>query len=391
MPGRSSDMAGMLQRGLRTAGAWVNVPIYHALFPKRRSADRPLRRVGIFKADGLGDFILALGAIHEIVGRHGAENCVLITSPIAREFARFEFPNVELAVVKPFSGRLCKTRGILQELSETPLFQRGVEELISLRHHRYLHQDLLLASIPSRRSFGLQNPPNAFDREWARSRLVFDRQRNWPTSARPGWCLDLECHQALLEILPNGVSNPEAAVPRLAVNPGLPREAWAGVAPYGSHGLKDLPLPMLAELGRHLATRHQLSLRLLSAPSQLERLTADAAALRALGVPEVEVMLTPTMAALVEAVHRTRLLVSTDTGTAHLGGAANAPMIAFIGGAHHGIFAPWVRSERQRWLDHRLPCYGCNWQCIHPRALCITDIPTAEVLNAADKVLATQA
>lgn len=380
-------MPGILQRFLLLLGGLANVPIYHASFPRRRVPDRPLHRVGIFKADGLGDFILAAGAIRTVLDRHGHENCVLITSPAARDYARHEFPRAALAVVKPFSGRLWKTRSVLRELAQTPLFLQGVEELVSFRHHRYLYQDLILASIPCRRSYGLQNPPNRFDREWARTRLRFDSEREWPVTVRPGWCLELECHQALLELMLGSPVDPNATMPRLTTMPAGPREPWVAVAPYGTHALRDLPVTMLATLGRHLAERHQLTLRLLSSPAQLERLTADAATLRSLGVPSVEVLLTQDVPALIAAVHRTRLLVSTETGTSHLGTAADIPMLGIIGGGHYGLFGPWQRSNRQRWVSRQLPCYGCNWQCVHPRALCITDIPDAEILRAADEVL----
>lgn len=380
-------MPGILQRFLLLAGGLANVPIYHASFPRRRVPDRPLHRVGIFKADGLGDFILAAGAIRTVLDHHGHENCVLITSPAARDYARHEFPRAALVVVKPFSGRLWRTRGVLRELAPTPLFLEGVEELVSLRHHRYLHQDLILASIPCRRSYGLQNPPHRFDREWARSRLRFDTEREWPVTARPGWCLELECHQALLELVLGSPVDPHATMPRLTTMPSGPREPWVAVAPYGTNALRDLPMTMLAALGRHLAERHRLPLRLLSSPAQLERLTADAATLRSLGVPSVDVLLTRDVPALIEAVRRTRLLVSTETGTSHLGTAADVPMLGIIGGGHYGLFGPWQRSNRQRWVGRQLPCYGCNWQCIHPRALCITDIPDAEILRAADGIL----
>ena len=380
-------MPGVLQRFLLLAGGLVNVPIYHASFPPRRLPGQPLRQVGIFKADGLGDFILAAGAIRTVLDQHGHENCVLITSPAARDYARHEFPAAALAVVKPFSGRLWRTRHVLRELAQTPLFRQGVEELVSFRHQRYLHQDLILASIPCRRSYGLQNPPNRFEREWARTRLRFDVEREWPGTVRPGWCRELECHQALLELMLGSPVDPESTMPRLTAMPNGTREPWVAVAPYGTHALRDLPLPMLAALGRHLSERHQLPLRLLSSPAQLERLTGDAATLRALGVPSVDVLLTPNVPALIAAVGRTRLLVSTETGTSHLGTAADVPMLGIIGGGHYGLFGPWRRSGRQRWVSRQLPCYGCNWKCVHPRALCITDIPDVEILRAADEIL----
>ncbi len=381
-------VAALFKRGRRLVGAGVNVPLYHALFPQRRVPDRPAYQLGIFKPDGLGDFVLAIGAIRTLVDHYGPSQCVLIVSPLARNLAEILFPGVALAVVTPFSGRLWRSWSILRRLRSTPLFQKGVSDLVSLRHHRYLHQDLLLASIPSRRSFGLQNPPPAFDWEGCGSRLRFDFEGDWPVEIREDWCLELECHHALLRLVPGLAAVPSDCVPTIPNPRSGSREPWMVVAPYGSHALKDLPLEMVASLGRHVARRHGMSLRLLSAPSQFARLSSDADTLRRLGVPKVEVLLTRDMSDLMAAIGGAGLLLSTDTGTAHIGAAMDAPMIGLIGGAHYGIFAPWRRSKRQRWLNHRLPCYGCNWNCIHPRALCIQDVPPEATRTAADEILA---
>ena len=382
---------GLLQRGLRAAGAGVNVPLYHALFPKRRAPVQPRYRVGLFKADGLGDFILALGVIRSLLDRFGTENCILITSPAARDFARQEFPALAQAIVTPFSGRLWRTWAQLRQLRSTPLFQQGVDELISLRHHRYLHQDLLFASIPSRRTFGLQGSPCGFAGEASRGRLRFDEEAACPVEVHPGWCLDLECHHVLLGLVSGTSPDPEEILPRLSPRNPVEREPWVAVAPYGAHPIRDLPIALIAELGRHLATRYRLGLRLLSSPSQAPRITRDVEVLRTLGVPDVERMVTPDLSALVTAIDRTRLLVATETATAHLGAAADAPMVGIIGGGHYGRFAPWTRSTRQRWAEWKLPCYGCNWRCIHSSPLCITELPPSLVLRAADELLDTPA
>jgi hypothetical protein len=101
-------------------------------------------------------------------------------------------------------------------------------------------------------------------------------------------------------------------------------------------------------------------------------------------------MVTPDLSALVTAIDRTRLLVSTETATAHLGAAADAPMVGIIGGGHYGRFAPWARSARQRWVEWKLPCFGCNWNCIHSAPLCITDLPPRLILDTTDELLNTR-
>lgn len=52
---------------------------------------------------------------------------------------------------------------------------------------------------------------------------------------------------------------------------------------------------------------------------------------------------------------------------------------ALLSGGHCGQLAPWGESASFRWLTHRLPCFGCNWQCHYERPFCLHDIPPGEV------------
>jgi ADP-heptose:LPS heptosyltransferase len=380
-------MPGLLQRVLRQGGAWVNVPLYHAQFKRRRQPTQPTHAIGIYKADALGDFILALGAIHTLVERYGIEHCVLITSPAAQEFARNQFPRIAQVVVPPFSGRLWRTWSHLRRLRSTPLFQHGVDELICLRHHRYLHQDLLFNAIPSRKTYGLQRSPCGFAGEAIEGKLRYDVESDCPGTVRTDWCLDLECHATLLRRVLEREPAPGEIIPRLAPRPAAIREPWVVVAPQGAHPIRDLPLELIAAVGRDLAARRGLGLRLVASPTQAARMDRDASTLRTLGVPRVEVVTTPSLPALVDVLDRASLLVATETATAHLGAAADLPMVGIIGGGHYGRFAPWRTSSRQQWVHWPLPCYGCNWSCIHPSPICITQIPHDRVLRAAHEVL----
>jgi ADP-heptose:LPS heptosyltransferase len=65
-----------------------------------------------------------------------------------------------------------------------------------------------------------------------------------------------------------------------------------------------------------------------------------------------------------------RLLVANDTSATHIAAACGVPGACIVGGGHNDRFLPY-RVERidgrplPRVIIHRMPCFGCNWQCIY--------------------------
>jgi len=88
---------------------------------------------------------------------------------------------------------------------------------------------------------------------------------------------------------------------------------------------------------------------------------------------------------------QSELVFATESALAHLSVALRRPTVAILGGGHYGLFAPWGTSAVPvHWIQNQVDCYGCNWSCIQPRAICIQDIPPAEIAIKALDLLSRQ-
>src|SRR6202453_3980503 len=110
--------------------------------PARRSTQKKYS-LCIFKPDGVGDFVLATGAIRLLLNHFGPDNCVLVICPMARALADMEFPQTPKVIVPLFRFSLrprlfwaaIQPRNILGTLR--------FDKLVCLRHQRSRFQNLL--------------------------------------------------------------------------------------------------------------------------------------------------------------------------------------------------------------------------------------------------------
>ena len=90
------------------------------------------------------------------------------------------------------------------------------------------------------------------------------------------------------------------------------------------------------------------------------------------------------------------LVVSNDSGPAHLAIALGAPTVVFAGGGHFGCFVPYpegLSPANARFLFARLDCYHCFWNCTRKVERgasfpCVAEIPVSAALAAAEELLA---
>lgn len=73
---------------------------------------------------------------------------------------------------------------------------------------------------------------------------------------------------------------------------------------------------------------------------------------------------------LVHIVNKAQLLVANETGSVHIATAVGTPVVCILGGGHDGRFMPYqIEKETTHALPiavtHKMPCFGCNWQCKH--------------------------
>ena len=93
------------------------------------------------------------------------------------------------------------------------------------------------------------------------------------------------------------------------------------------------------------------------------------------------------------------LVVTNDSSAIHFARALRRPAVAIVGGGQFGRFLPYPELPQQgRRISHcayqSMPCYHCNWCCIHDRAAddpapCITAVSVDQVWASVEPLLAT--
>ncbi len=102
------------------------------------------------------------------------------------------------------------------------------------------------------------------------------------------------------------------------------------------------------------------------------------------------------LAQLFDLMKHARLVVSNDTGPAHVAIGLGAPTVVIVGGGHFGCFVPYPESARPasaRFVYERMECYHCFWRC-HKRTdekasfPCVAAVPADKVRAACEELLA---
>jgi len=72
------------------------------------------------------------------------------------------------------------------------------------------------------------------------------------------------------------------------------------------------------------------------------------------------------LAGLLDLMQSAALVVSNDTGPAHLSVALGAPTVVIVGGGHFGSFVPYPKTampDNARFVFKEMSCYHCFWRC----------------------------
>jgi ADP-heptose:LPS heptosyltransferase len=98
---------------------------------------------------------------------------------------------------------------------------------------------------------------------------------------------------------------------------------------------------------------------------------------------------------LLDLMRHAAVVVSNDTGPAHLSIALGAPTVVVVGGGHFGSFVPYPEEARPPWarfVYREMECYHCFWLC-HKRASkrdvfpCVGSVESDEVWRAVEDLL----
>lgn len=334
----------------------------------RLPSPRRGNRVLLLGLDAIGDFILRIESIRRLTFHYRGSGfqVVLLANALWASWARELGLTDEVWGLAPdrFVSKFAYRASWLRKVRAA-----GFSKALELAHsRRIMVGDSLVRASAAPERFGSEgdcaNTPRWLKR-WG------DR---WYTKLVP-------CgSEQRMELLRNadfmrrmGFADFRARVPELTVGdadlpPALAGDAYAVLVPGASWIRKAWPVSAFAEIGRRLIAQ---GLRLAVVGSAAERPIADAL-LRELGGKAEDFVGRTTMPQLAAILRRARLVVSNDTGPAHLAAAVGTPVVCVLGGGHYGRFMPYQVEESRpdRPLPvaviHKMECFGCNWNCIYP-------------------------
>ena len=97
-----------------------------------------------------------------------------------------------------------------------------------------------------------------------------------------------------------------------------------------------------------------------------------------------------TLLELTRLLVKCQILISNETGTAHIANAVGTPTVCITGGGHFGRFVPYPvlsgQTSSLKVVYHKMPCYNCDWKCVYQikdeqPAPCISNISVDAVWN----------
>tara|TARA_B100000686_G_scaffold220778_1_gene227897 strand:- start:57 stop:1238 length:1182 start_codon:yes stop_codon:yes gene_type:complete len=103
-----------------------------------------------------------------------------------------------------------------------------------------------------------------------------------------------------------------------------------------------------------------------------------------------------TLVELASLLSQSQLTIGNDSGAAFLSSAVGTMSISILGGGHFGRFVPYPdlpgQAKNLQTVYHKMPCYGCNWDCIFPITKeeptpCIANISVGHVWNKVSSLL----
>ena len=321
-------------------------------------------RVFILKPDAIGDFILATGCIHLMARELSEKNLFIAVRADVAPLARAQFPQAEVIPLPLREKRRLVNLATVNVINCMPAWLRlltlRVDAAVCLRSMRaYLHtitfylpqakrriacENLLLAN-PRMRRPAVEN----FVRYAFKPTLIsYPAPERLPT--------DVEANRLVAEeVLQREVSDEEILPTLTPPRKVSAKKHWL-LCPFSSTKSKDYPAQAWAEALK-LLHRADAPLHLAAGPSQAERLHEFARTLEAAGLPNLTIDPPVPLPDFLQSIAEARLVLTVDTAAAHMACALDTPAVIVSAGQHPGVYAPYSKNNRQKWL---LPAPGLS-------------------------------
>ncbi len=381
---------GGLRGLILTLADAVVLPLLHLGSGERTgessASDKP--KVAVFNLHGAGDLLLSLPCLQHIRNRYpaGQYALVLYCGPSAAELAEAYAPADEIVVIdrrlllRSLAYRWSQLRAVAAcryAIAIQPTFNRMLAV-----------EDALVRASGAAERIGSAGSADFIGaaRRW--SDHWYDRL----VEPSPRAMHELDRYGEFLRLL----AWPEAArsLPSLMVPGGAPPVAGGYVlfVPDSSSPLKSWPKERFERLAHQLANLSPDEMLMFAgAPGgdQPKRYFAKWREDRFIDRSgQTSVM------DFLRLIEGAKLVITNDSAGMHLAVMLHRPVVAIAGGGLPERYHPYPAwtGARLKIVERRMPCYGCNWNCIHDiesgsPAPCIALIETADVLQAVRDVM----
>jgi len=383
---RLSGLRGLI---LTVADA-VGLPLLR-LGSRQHRKERPRNgkpAVAVFNLHGAGDLLLSLPCLQQIRARYPASQyaLVLYCGPSAAELAEAYAPADEIVVID--RRRLLRSLAYRWSQLRAVAARRYAIAIQPTFNRMLAVEDALVRASGAAERIGSAGSPDfiAAARRWS------DRWYSHLIEPSPRAMHELDRYGEFLRLL--GWPDAARGLPSLTV-PGSAAPVAASYVlfvPDSSSPLKSWPKERFERLAHQLANLSPDEMLVFAGapggdqPRAYFRQWREDRFIDLSGQTSVMEFL--------RLIAGAKLVITNDSAGMHLAVMLHRPVVAIAGGGLPERYHPYPAwtGARLKVVERRMPCYGCNWNCIHDiengsPAPCIALIEAAEVLQAARDVI----
>ncbi|MDO9353967.1 MAG: glycosyltransferase family 9 protein, partial [Solirubrobacteraceae bacterium] len=343
----------------------------------------------VVRFDAIGDFVVWLQAASQLRSAFPGQRIVLAANAVWADLARqLPYWDEVIAIdVKRLDTNLAYRWRTLREVA-----RRGFSTALQPTHSRTLSADAVIRSSGAAKRIGAVGDLTHLSRLQKR---IADRWYTRLLPSRATESAELDRNREFMQGLTGDASPmPAFRLPEVsALRDGLLfGQAYAVVFPGASWSGRQWPVSAFGEfINAFCGPRGWLAV--ICGSPQEESLCAAVAA--STTVPSVNLAGQTSLAEFCEVARRSRLLVGNETSAVHIAAAVGVPCVCILGGGHFGRFVPypttWSSSAPEP-VFHRMPCFGCNWECHLPHVKgeavpCVSGVSAPMVVEAAARVI----
>lgn len=350
-------------------------PFAPGLLSRLREAPR---KVALVRASRIGDFLCAVPALRALRAALPAAEMTMITLPLLRDLA-VRSPYLDRYV--PFPGFPGLAEQFFDARRAVSFFRRMQEERFDLAVQMQgsgVYSNPFTLLLGARATAGFVRPGDAagpLDAALPLPEGVHEVRRVLALSGFLGapacgeelefplWPQDHAAAERLLE---------GAACPLIGLHTGARDRTrrWA--------------LDRFAAVGQEMQRRHGGTVVIVGGPE--ERVAGESVA-GALDGPCLNLAGQTSLAELGAVIARLSVLVTNDSGPAHIAYALDVPVVTIFGGGSPALNGP-LRPGPHRVLTHDVPCRPCGYTTCPVGYPCLEHVLAPHVVTAAEEVMA---